>query len=373
MLSYKTAGESHGRSLLGILDGMPSGCEIDFSEIREALKRRKTGAGRSERAGLEKDIFTILSGIEGNITTGNPIAVELENIKRDTAKEKPTVVRPGHADLIGSLKYSKNSTRDAIERASARETAMRVLLSQIAISLLKPFNIHAESFVKRLGSVSSPIDYYSGISDANFSFSRSSILGAVDKNTERLFSAEIDNTVKNKNSVGGIVQIVAKNIPKGLGSFVSYEKKLDARIAYSLISVQSVKGVSFGWNLFCDNLGGFEYQDSPYYDEGKLKHRSNFQGGFEAGMTNGEDIVIDISLKPVPTLLRPKPSLDILTHNEAVSYYERSDITQVPSALVILESVVLYEIAKVISEEIGGDTMEEMIFRLKEHNKRFDI
>lgn len=371
MLDLITAGESHGEKLIGILTGMPEGVEIDYEDINKSLIRRRGGYGRSVRSEKEIEDYKILSGIRNNFSTGSPIAVAIINKVRDVKEDYPIIPRPGHSDLIGSLKYQRSDTRDTIERSSARKTITRVLLSRIAYGILKPLGVESYSFVKSIGEAEIERDYYSGINLDELNFAKKSPFSAINKETERFFKREIDKISDKGDTVGGVIQVIIKNPPIGLGDFNSYKEKLDAKIAYSLLSVESVKGISFGRNLFKENIYGSNYHDIPTFKDG-LSHLTNNQGGFEGGMTNGEDIVLDVAFKPIPTLRRPLSSINLNTKEEALSIYERSDITQITSAGVILESIVLYEIAKVFMEEIGGKTMKEIINRYEYHRNKFN-
>lgn len=364
-MKISTAGASHGEKLIGILEDMPSNVPIKNEIIEENLNRRRKVYGRSQRQEGEKDVFKIISGITDGLTNGSPIGIEIPNAVRDVSIDKPTIPRPGHADLAGVVKYKLNSTRDVIERASARGTAVSVALESIARQILIPLGIEIISFSKRVGKFSSK-DYYS--SDINKDFIYKSPVRAIDQISEEKMITEIDNAKKRGDSVGGEVQTIVRGLPIGLGSFAVNSEKLDSKLAGRLFSIQSVKGISIGRNLFKENIYGKNYHDVPYFD-GKIFHKTNNAGGIEGGMTNGEDIVIDVALKAIPTMTNSLDSFDLISKEKSKSIYERSDVCQVPAATAIIENAVAFIIANEVLEKFGRDSFDEVLFNYENWRK----
>jgi len=384
-MRYLTAGESHGKAITGILEGMPANLEIDKSEINLQLARRQGGYGRGGRMQIENDLIEILSGVRGGKTLGSPISFQIENndwsnweevlaafgdngygqdeikIKKEnkikTVQPKVTKPRPGHADLAGALKYNQADLRNILERASARETAMRVAVGSFARILLKEFEIDITSHVKQIGSV--------GLEDTELSFSEirkksaESEVRCIDEEITQEMIAEIDDCKEEGNSLGGIFEVQTTNLPAGLGSHVHWDRKLDAKIAQALMSIQAIKGVEVGLGFEAAKRRGSEVHDEIAYDD-DFYRRSNNAGGFEGGMTNGEPLVIKAAMKPIPTLYKPLSSVDLETKEEFKASVERSDVTAVPAASIVGENVVAFELAKAFLDKFGGDSLEEI-------------
>jgi len=331
MLRYLTAGESHGMALVAILEGMPAGLKVETAKINQELKRRQAGFGRGRRMQIEKDRPQILSGLKKGITLGSPIALLIEN--KDASMEKlPAVIcpRPGHADLAGVLKYGFNDARNVLERASARETASRVGIGAICKIFLAEFQMKITSRVLLIGQESAP--------------------GAM---RERILRAK-----EQRDTVGGVFEVIAKGVPCGLGSYVQPDRRLDARLAAGIISIPGIKAVEFGLGFGYAEKSGSLCHDAIYYSEkqGYLR-KTNNAGGIEGGISNGEDIVVRACMKPISTLLRPLGSVNMATHKPAKANVERTDTCVVEAAGVIAESVVAFVLAEALLEKFGGDNL----------------
>jgi chorismate synthase len=369
MLRLLTAGESHGSALIGIVEGLPAGLRVEPEAINRDLARRQIGVGRSARMRVEQDRVEILAGVMNGQTIGAPVALRIEN--RDYANWKDKVVppqtipRPGHADLAGALKYGLDDLRLVAERASARETAMRVACSALARMLLAEFGIAVGSHVLEIGGVRAEIP------DAPYPeiFARaqaSDVCVAEAASSERI-AARIQEVMRAKDTVGGVIEIVALNVPVGLGSHVHWDRKLDGRLAQAMMSIQSVKGVEIGSAFENAQKRGTEVQDEilPYPNPsllrgGGLGRASNRAGGLEGGITNGMPIVIRAALKPIATTATPLHSVDLATGESALAQYQRSDFCHVPRACVIGEAMVAWVLADALIEKIGGDSLREM-------------
>ncbi|MDR4508880.1 MAG: chorismate synthase [Candidatus Brocadiaceae bacterium] len=367
MLSFKTAGESHGKCLIAMVEGFPSGVCIDNTLINKELKRRQGGFGRGGRMKIEEDRVEILSGIRKNITLGSPICLMIKNsdYKID---ELPAVTRPrpGHADLAGVLKYNQKDARNILERASARETAARVAAGAVVKDLLAYFGISVFGYVKGIGGINSdkPIE---NINNAMKNRDKSDVY-CLDAGIEREIIDKIKRMLTGGDSLGGIIEIVVSGLPVGLGSHVQWDQKLDARIACALMSVQAIKGVEIG--LGCNVAGkcGSEVHDEIFLENnvrknsltGGFKRITNNAGGIEGGISNGEPIIARAYMKPIPTLKKSLRSVDLLTKEPIEASYERSDVCAVPAASVVCEAMVAFEIAKAFLEKFGGDSIDEI-------------
>ncbi|MBL7196517.1 MAG: chorismate synthase [Candidatus Omnitrophica bacterium] len=334
MLRFLTAGESHGKALLGILEGMPAGLKIDKDFINKELVRRQSGYGRGDRMQIEKDKAEIISGIVKSLTIGSPIGLHIKN--KDVSIDKlPSLYfpRPGHGDLAGGIKYDFSDLRCVLERASARETAMRVAIGAICKMFLNKFKIRI------LGKICS--------------------IGGESK--ENKIKQAINQAKKNKDTLGGIFEVVAKGIPMGLGSYVHYDRRLDARLAMGLMSIPAVKAVEIGLGFGYADKYGSEVHDAIYYNKNKGYYRlTNNAGGIEAGISNGQDILLRVCMKPISTLGYPLDSVDIRTKKPHKAQVERYDTCAVYSASVVSEAVVAFEIVRVFLDKFGGDTITEI-------------
>ncbi len=375
MFRFTTAGESHGRALVAIVEGLPAGLSIDINEINHELWRRQQGYGRGARMKIEKDEVQILSGVRHGLTLGSPLALMIENrdwqnwgeimavAPKELAPEKSRQVkrpRPGHADLAGGLKYDARDLRNVLERASARETAARVACGAIAKQLLGQFGIEIRSHVIQLGGIpEKPLeltfDQISSIPD-------DSPLNCADADAQRKMIELIDRTKSEGDTLGGIFEVVARKVPPGLGSHTSWDQKLDGRFARAIMSIHAVKGVAIGAGIEASSLPGSQVHDEITYSEKakEFTRATNRAGGLEGGVTNGEEIRVRGYLKPISTLRRALRSVDIDTKQEEKAAFERSDITVVPAAGMIGEAMVALVLAEAMREKFGGDSLGEM-------------
>ena len=362
MIRYLTAGESHGPELTGILEGIPAGFRVTKKYIDDFLQRRQKGVGSGGRMNIEQDEVVITSGVVNGISTGAPIALRIVNKDWENWKNKdiePYVVpRPGHADLVGTAKYNHEDIRFVLERASARETAMRTAIGAIAAEVLEALEIHIIGYVSSIGDISYEKNKLENIDHNKV---RESDVGCPDPKTSKLMEEKILSARKNKDTLGGSITCVASGVPSTLGSFVHWDKKLDAILARQFMSVQSVKAVEIGDGIGVTKKYGTEVQDQYSLDAKKINKKSNNLGGFEGGMTNGENIQITAYLKPISTTLTPIISIDLATKNETETVYERSDTCAVPRAIPIFEAVMAFEILNGLLQKTGGDNKKEIM------------
>ncbi|AIW40461.1 Chorismate synthase [Paenibacillus polymyxa] len=373
-LRYLTAGETHGPQLTAIVEGMPSNLKLDFEELNFQLHRRQKGYGRGRRMQIEKDTAKIAGGVRHGYTTGAPIALVVENNDwkhwqnimniepiegSDEDKRRVHRPRPGHADLNGGMKYNLKDLRNVLERSSARETAIRVACGGLARQLLAEFGIKVAGQVIRIGEIEAP--YRDLPIDELITVTEASSVRVTDPETEKKMEAYIDLIKQEGDSVGGVVECIVEGVPIGLGSHVQYDRKLDARIAQGVMSINAFKGVEIGIGFEAGELRGSQVHDEILYDEERGYHRrTNRLGGFEGGMTNGMPVVVRGVMKPIPTLYKPLQSVDIDTKEAFTAQVERSDACAVPAASVVMEHVVAWEIAKALLEKFGGDSIEEI-------------
>ena len=380
MLRFLTAGESHGKALVVIVEGMPAGLALKEDEINFQLARRQKGYGRGGRMKIEQDKAEILSGIRAGQTLGSPIALKIDNkdwknwekimnaapISEGEVNMAKVVhhPRPGHADLAGGMKYDRRDLRDILERSSARETAARVAAGSIAGCFLKEFGIQSLGHVVNLGGV---VAEESATPSQTLSFAEkiriteASELRCLDKTVEAAMIAKIDEAKSAGDSLGGVIEVIVEGLPVGLGSHVQWDRKLDALLAQAVMSIQAIKGVEIGMGFASANVFGSKVHDEIFYDKGKKKYtRSrNSAGGLEGSMTNGEPLVIRAVMKPLSTLYQPLRSVNILTKEPYEAAIERTDITAVPAAAVVAENSVLFTLAQVFLEKFGGDSIGE--------------
>lgn len=380
MLRYFTAGESHGPALTAIIEGMPAGLELKADYINEQLRRRQQGYGRGGRMKIEQDQAKILSGVRNGFTLGSPICLQIENKdwknwetymncqEADMETRRVSVPRPGHGDLAGSIKYGHTDLRNILERASARETAARVAVCTVCRRLLEHCGIHIRSQVIQIGAVKAhKLDFsqLTGILET-------SELLCGDPQAEIEMKKAIDKAKAEGDSLGGIFEIIIRGVPVGLGSHVHWDRKLDGRIAGALMSVQAIKGVEIGAGFLSAVLPGSQIHDEIIFDGHQYARPTNNAGGLEAGITNGQDIVVRAAMKPIATLYNPLRSVDMRTGEPAQAAIERSDICAVPAASVVGEAVVAYEIARALLEKLGGDNLEEIDSRLRAAGKQVE-
>jgi chorismate synthase len=375
MFRFTTAGESHGRALVAILEGLPAGLPVDIDLLNRELERRQWGYGRGGRMKIERDRALILSGVRHGLTLGSPLALMIENNdwanwtevmaieERDVPAEKSRRVkrpRPGHADLAGGQKFGARDLRNILERASARETAARVACGALAKQLLAAFDVEVRSHVIQLG----------GVPDAPLELEWEAIAAIPDDAPLRCASLEaqarmvqlIDDKKRAGDTLGGVFEVVARGLLPGLGSHTSWDEKLDGKLAQAVMSIPAVKAVAIGAGFEAASLPGSEVHDEIGYDGGAqaFTRRSNRAGGLEGGITNGEELRVRGHLKPISTLRRALRSVDIDTKEEESAAFERSDVTAVPAAGVIGEAMVALVLAGAMREKFGGDSLGEM-------------
>lgn len=371
-LRFLTAGESHGIGLTAILEGMPAGLPLAVNDINGDLNRRQGGYGRGGRMKIEKDEVQFRSGVRWGETMGSPITLWIGNLDHSNWTEKmsaeaghrdPSILisrpRPGHADLVGVLKYDREDIRDILERSSARETTARVAVGGVCRKFLAQFGIDILSHVVRLGRIIAPpappeVD----LAEMRARVEASPVRCADPEASERMVK-QIDEVMKEKDTLGGVLEIVATGLPVGLGSHVQWDRKLDSRIAAAVLSVQAMKGVEFGIGFEAATRKGSETHDEIFYEEGRFKRGTNNAGGLEGGMTDGMPLLVRVAKKPISTVRKGLQSVDLKTKEAEQSTYQRSDVTAVPAAGVILEAVIAFVLADAMLEKFGGDSLRE--------------
>ncbi|MEX1055425.1 MAG: chorismate synthase [Rhodothermales bacterium] len=391
MIRYLTAGESHGEALIGIVEGMPAGVQLEPQDIDLHLARRWQGYGRGGRSKFETDRIHIYSGVRFSRTMGSPIAMRLDNAAytRDRSGwpevmaisgpvpevEKITLPRPGHADLAGLQKYRFDDIRPVIDRASARETAMRVACCTTARQLLRQLGIEIGSHVVRLGEVGfeDPDEWservellIAGGAEKLFEEADRSEVRMLDEEMSRRCIEHIDEVKKRGDSLGGIYEVVVTGVPPGLGSYVQWDRRLDGQLAHAIMSIQAQKAVEIGDGVLAASRPGSRVHDEIVLDDSGLRRRSNRAGGVEGGMSNGMPIVVRGYMKPIPTLIKPLETVDIASGESRPTRYERSDVTSVPAASTVAEATVAVVLANAFLEKYGGDSLEE----IREHLDR---
>lgn len=376
MLRFQTAGESHGQALLAILSGLPAGVRVDFAYVDRELKRRMAGYGRGGRMKIESDAAQFLSGIRHGHTIGSPITIQIENRDWENwkaalavedspetrAKYRPlSPPRPGHADLAGCLKYNFREARYVLERASARETAVRVAVGALAKLFLKEFGIEVASHVVAVGQVSIERDDFTFEEVLALGEREEIILNCVDAAAEARMKEEVDRATEARDTVGGTFEVIARGVPPGLGTCAQWDERLDGHLAQAVMSIQAVKAVEIGSGIENAAIVGSRAHDEIGYDRERLRftRKSNRAGGIEGGITNGEDLVVRGYLKPISTLRRPLESVDFETKETVKAAYERSDVCVVPAAGVVAEAMVAFVLARAFLEKFGGDSLGE--------------
>ena len=367
MLRFLDAGETHGPCLTAIIEGMPSGVKIDIDKINRDLSRRQAGYGRGGRMKIETDKCEILSGVRAGVTLGSPITLQIKNKDFENWKDimgafsesderRVTSPRPGHADLVGGMKYAFSDLRNVLERASARETAIRVAVGSLVGQVLDSFGIKFLSRVVRIGEIS---DIVSDFNECFYERVYSSPVGFGDKNQEEKAKEYVDSIKNEGLTVGGVVETRVLGLPEGLGSYVHYDRKLDANIASSVMSIQAIKGVEFGMGFNVGEVTGDKVQDEIIYD-GSYKRSTNNLGGIEGGMTNGEPLIVRAAMKPIPTQYTPLNTVNIDSKESTKASVERSDVCAVPACSVVVESAVAFEITKAFLEKFSGDSLDDI-------------
>ena len=371
-MKLTTAGESHGKTLIGIIEGLPSNLKIDIAEIDNYLALRQSGYGRGERQKIERDRIEILSGVRNLTTLGSPLAFEVKNKDYenwreimapegcDTAQKAITKVRPGHADLTGIIKYDQTDARNVAERASARETAVRVAAGSILRQYLAELGVHISGFVKSVCGICDDKHY----DFEELEHAKSQPLFMLDGLKQRQAMEILDELKEDGDTAGGIIEIRVKGLKCGFGSCMQYGAKLDAILCGAMMSVQAIKGVEVGLGFEAAKRRGSEVHDNIYYDN-KFYRETNNAGGIEGGMSNGEEIVLRAAMKPIPTLMQGLKTVDYITREPQTAASERSDVCAICAAEIILESVVATALAEVVSERLGGDNMREVKERYK--------
>jgi len=371
-LRFLTAGESHGPAITVILDGIPAGLPLDASIIDHELARRQKGYGSGGRMKIEKDFVQILGGVMAGETTGAPIALLVENADHSKWKGKTveplTTPRPGHADLTGAVKYGYRDLRPTLERSSARETTMRVAAGAICKHFLSYFGIIVGGYVKSIGEVEA--EFNASSYPVRFKAAEQNDVRCPDPVAAEKMRARIEEIIHGKDTLGGIIEIIALNLPVGLGSYAQWDRRLEARLAQAVLSVQAMKGVEIGDAFENARLPGTQAHDaiclpSPLRGEGpgvrgNLARPTNRAGGTEGGVTNGQPLVIRAAMKPIATTLTPQMTVDLATKQEGPTKYERSDFCPVPRAVPILEAMVAFVLADALIEKLGGDSLSEM-------------
>ncbi len=384
MLRFLTAGESHGKSLTVIIEGLPADIPLRPNEVDRDLARRQVSYGRGKRMDMEDDRAEITAGVRFGRTLGSPVALVIPNKdwlnwknimsidQADETQERMVLCpRPGHADLAGAVKYNQRDMRNILERSSARETAARVAVGAVCKALLKEFDIFCYSYTRSVGGI---VADHSGMSLVDIvSRAEESDLRCADPQATEKMKELIDEARKHGDTVGGVVEIVVTGVPPGLGSHVHWDRKLDGRIAQSLMSIQAVKSVEIGLGLECAHLPGSQVHDEIFYcsptsaaqDRWGFYRKTNRAGGIEGGMSNGENLVVRCAMKPISTLMQPLKSVDMTTKAPCEAAVERSDVCRVPSLGVISEATVAYEVGRAFLEKFGGDSLAEIRSRYR--------
>ncbi len=381
MLRLLTAGESHGELLMGIIEGMPAGLLIRITDIDRDLARRQVGYGRGNRMKIEKDQVKIYTGVRWGRTLGSPVGLMIRNKDWENWRDKMSVdpmflnsadpltrPRPGHADLAGALKYNMTDIRNILERSSARETAMRVAVGSVAKRLLEEFGIEVISHVLSIGGVYAKVPKIS-VRELK-KRAEASELRCADPDAEKRMMRKIDEAKVAGDTLGGVFEIIINGVPVGLGSHAHWDRKLDARLANALMSVQAIKGVEVGAGFGVANRPGSQVHDEIFWSRKEGFYRkTNMAGGIEGGISNGEPIVLRAAMKPIPTLMKPLRSVDLASKRPFKASVERSDVCAVPAAGVVAEAAVAFEMATALVEKFGGDSIDEMKRNFSQYDK----
>lgn len=381
-MRYLTAGESHGPRLTAIIEGVPAGLPLTADYINVELKRRQGGYGRGARMKIESDQVEITSGVRHGLTMGGPITLNVTNLdhqkwleimsvsdveEKKKGLRKITKPRPGHADLVGGIKYRFDDLRNSLERSSARETTMRVAVGAVAKRLLEEIGVQVASHIVNFGGIEVEVPENLTVSQIKEAVAQSEV-SIVNREREEEIKAYIDRVKKEGETIGGIVETIVGGVPVGLGSFVQWDKKLDAKIAQGVVSINAFKGVEFGLGFEVGRRKGSQVMDEILWSEQDgYTRRTNHLGGFEGGMTNGEPIIVRGVMKPIPTLYKPLMSVDIETHEPYKATVERSDPTALPAAGVVMEAVVATVLATEVLDKFSSDNLEELKEAVERH------
>lgn len=383
-MRYLTAGESHGPRLTAIIEGVPAGLPLSEEDINKELKRRQGGYGRGARMKIESDRVEITSGVRHGLTMGGPITLNVTNLdhlkwleimnvapveEKKKNLRKITKPRPGHADLVGGIKYRFDDLRNSLERSSARETTMRVAVGAVAKRILEEIGVEVASHIVNFGGIEIAIPENLTVSEIKEKAGQSEVSIVVPEQEEAV-KAYIDQVKKDGDTIGGIVETLVGGVPVGLGSYVQWDKKLDAKIAQGVVSINAFKGVEFGLGFDAGRLKGSQVMDEIIWSQDTgYTRRTNNLGGFEGGMTNGEPILVRGVMKPIPTLYKPLMSVDIETHEPYKATVERSDPTALPAAGVVMEAVVATVLATEVLEKFSSDNLEELKEAVANHRE----
>ena len=381
-ISYMTAGESHGKGLIGIIEGIPAGMNISEEYIEKDLLRRMQGHGRGGRMKIEKDHAEIFSGVRHTVTLGSPISLLIKNFdwvnwedrmatgKPKKEHRKVSMPRPGHADLAGVMKYGLDDIRNVLERSSARETAMRVAIGAVCRKLLEEVGITVGSRVYQIHNIvdNTPVLNDMGLKELNDTVDASPVR-CFDKDAEKKMMDVIDEARNNGDSVGGSFEVIAKGLPYGLGTYINADGKLQARISQAMMSVNAFKGVELGAGFASSAVFGSELHDEILYEDNKITRASNNAGGIEGGMSNAQPIHVKVSMKPISTLIKPLRSIDLNTMEPKLAHKERTDSCAVPAASIIGESMLAIVLADALLEKFGGDNLDQLKKHIKASGK----
>ena len=381
-ISYMTAGESHGKGLIGIIEGIPAGMNITEEYIEKDLLRRMQGHGRGGRMKIEKDHAEIFSGVRHAITLGSPISLLIKNFdwvnwedrmatgKPKKEHRKVSMPRPGHADLAGVMKYGLDDIRNVLERSSARETAMRVAIGAVCRKLLEEVGITVGSRVYQIHNIvdDTPVSNNMSLKELNDTVDASPVR-CFDKAAEKKMMDVIDKARNNGDSVGGSFEVIAKGLPYGLGTYINADGKLQARISQAMMSVNAFKGVELGAGFASSAVFGSELHDEILYEDNKITRASNNAGGIEGGMSNAQPIHVKVSMKPISTLIKPLRSIDLNTMEPKLAHKERTDSCAVPAASIIGESMLAIVLADALLEKFGGDNLDQLKKHIKASGK----
>ena len=381
-MRYLTAGESHGPRLTAIIEGVPAGLPLTADYINVELKRRQGGYGRGARMKIESDQVEITSGVRHGLTMGGPITLNVTNLdhqkwleimsvsdveEKKKGLRKITKPRPGHADLVGGIKYRFDDLRNSLERSSARETTMRVAVGAVAKRILEEMGVQEAGHIVNFGGIEVEVPENLTVSQIKEAVAQSEV-SIVNREREEEIKAYIDSVKKEGETIGGIVETIVGGVPVGLGSFVQWDKKLDAKIAQGVVSINAFKGVEFGLGFEAGRRKGSQVMDEILWSEQDgYTRRTNHLGGFEGGMTNGEPIIVRGVMKPIPTLYKPLMSVDIETHEPYKATVERSDPTALPAAGVVMEAVVATILATEVLDKFSSDNLEELKEAVERH------
>lgn len=379
---YLTAGESHGPQLTAIIEGLPAGLKIDIAEVNAALSQRQGGFGRGDRQKIEKDQVEFVGGVRHQVTLGGPVALVVKNRDHDnwgeimspTAEEtaensqrKLVHPRPGHADLVGGMKYRHRDLRNVLERSSARETTLRVALGNIAQQFLRQLDIDLVAYVAQVGPVEADSEKPLDVSEIRQKIFQND-MHVIDQDKVEDLHQLISETKEKGDTLGGIIRLVATGLPAGLGSYVSWDTKLDAKLAAAAVGVNAMKGVSFGDGFELGTKFGSQVMDQIDWEKGAgFSRLSDHLGGFEGGMTNGMPVVMNVAMKPIPTLYQPLQTVDINTKEKHLASVERSDTTSIVAASLVIQSVIALELAKAICDQFESSSLQ----RLQEELARY--